>query len=779
MTKRRQGPAAWSEEEGESTAVIGAAGLLRHRLQHEQVRNLYAVTQYAYRTSVIFAVLVFLNFYSRVPPAWLLGWFFVASGIAVARFLVSRRFQQVSPPQADYRRWLLLGILLIALQSLSWIAVLAMVEYTRHPLDIAFAVFLVSALTFRGLASFGFHLRAYLVFAVPLFGVFWVWLLLLSIGESPWLPVTVAFGSLAVFDSALNSMRMIRRTLELSYEREDLARRLAEEKELAEVTLRSIGDGVLTADSDGKVTSLNPVAERLSGWRNDEARGRPLAEVLHLLDEETGERIPVPVRLCQDRGRQVVIEQQTVLADRAGERESAVEVSVSPIRGYDRGIVGAVVVLRDVTELRGMARVVSFQASHDALTGLPNRRALEVKLWRAMASSRRQRREHAICYLDLDQFKLVNDTCGHIAGDELLKRAAELLSGFVGESDTLARLGGDEFGLLLYGYGLRQAGRIAEDICAAMREFRFEWEGRAFTVGVSIGVVPLDAASSPSGLLAAADAACYVAKDHGRNRVHIAHARDRELANRHGEMQWAGHIQHALDHDGFRLRYQRIVPLAGSGEPMVEILLSMDGPHGATAAPMRFLPAAERFNMMPQIDRRIVRRVFERIVRGGPQVDPIRRFTINLSGQSLSDEAFLPYVLQQLTATGIDPRRICFEITETAVIANLPRAKRFISALRSRGCSFALDDFGSGLSSFGYLRTLPVEYLKIDGLFVKHMCSDSIDHSMVEAINRLGHVMGLRTIAEFVEDQATLEALRRLGVDYAQGYALHRPAWFD
>lgn len=779
MTKRRQGPAAWPGVGGESVSAIGAAGLLKHRLQLEQVRNLYAVTQYAYRTSVIFAVLVFLNFYSRVPHAWLLGWFFAASGIAVARFLVSRRFQQTSPPETHYRRWMLLGILLIALQSLSWIAVLGMVEYTRHPLDIAFAVFLICALTFGGLASFGFHLRAYLVFTVPLFGVFWVWLLLFSVGEAPWLPVTVAFGSLAIFDSALNSMRMIRRTLELSYEREDLARRLAEEKELAEVTLRSIGDGVLTADSDGMVTSLNPVAERLSGWRNDDACGRPLDEVLRLLDEETGERIPDPVRLCQDRGGLVVVEQQTVLAHRAGERESAVEVSVSPIRGYDRGIVGAVVVLRDVTELRGMARVVSFQASHDSLTGLANRRAFEVRLWRAMDSTRHERREHAICYLDLDQFKLVNDTCGHIAGDELLKQAAELLSTFVGEADTLARLGGDEFGLLLYGCGLRRACQIAEDICTAMRELRFEWEGRVFTVGASIGLVPLDAASSPSGLLAAADAACYVAKDHGRGRVHIAHARDRELANRHGEMQWTMHIQHALDHDGFRLRYQRIVPLDGASEPMAEILLSMDGPDGAATAPIRFLPAAERFNMMPQIDRRIVRRVFERIRLGGPQVDPIHRFTINLSGQSLSDEAFLPYVLEQLTATGIDPRRICFEITETAVIANLARAKRFISALRNKGCAFALDDFGSGLSSFGYLRTLPVEYLKIDGLFVKHMSIDAIDHSMVEAINQVGHVMGLRTIAEFVEDQATLEALRRLGVDYAQGYALHRPAWFD
>lgn len=777
MIKRRDA-SAWLGERDGRLSLSDAAGVLQRRLKSEQVRNLYTVTQYAYRTSIIFAVLVFLNFYTRVPYFWLLGWFLAASGIAVTRYLVSRQFLRINPPESHYRRWAAAGILLIALQSISWIAVLVMVEYTRHTMDIAFAVFLICALAFGGLASFGFFLPAYLVFAVPLFGALWVWLLMVGANDSLWLAVTVAFGSLAIFDAALNSSRMIRRALELNFEREDLARRLSEEKELAQVTLRSIGDGVLTTDADGVVTSLNPVAERLTGWRNSEARGRDLSEVLHLHDEATGDRVPDPVRLCRDRQGVVVLEGETVLADRAGERESAVEVSVSPIQGQDRKIVGVVIALRDVTELRGMARVVSFQASHDPLTGLINRRAFEARLWHVMESARQERREHAICYLDLDQFKLVNDTCGHVAGDELLKQAAEVLSRHTRETDTLARMGGDEFGLLLYGCGLRRAAEIADQICADMRDFRFEWEGKTFTVGVSIGLVPLDAASTPSGLLAAADAACYVAKDHGRNRVHIAHARDREVAHRHGEMQWTMHIQHALDHNLFRLRYQRIIPL-DDGEPMAEILLALDGPDGTSAAPISFLPAAERFNMMPQIDRHIVRMVFERVKAGGPKLEGIGRFAINLSGQSLSDEGFLDYVLQQLALSGIDPTRICFEITETAVIANLGRAKRFINALRTKGCAFSLDDFGSGLSSFGYLRTLPVEYLKIDGLFVKHMSADAIDRSMVEAINQVGHVMGIKTIAEFVEDEATLVDLRRLGVDFAQGHAVHRPEWFE
>jgi diguanylate cyclase (GGDEF)-like protein/PAS domain S-box-containing protein len=778
MTKRAEA-SAWLDAGASELPVPDAAALLKRKLRFEQVRNLYAVTQYSYRTSIIFAVLVFLNFYTRVPYFWLLGWFLAVSGIAVGRYLVAKSFLRLNPPEAHCRRWALIGIGLVALQAVGWIAVLAMVEYTRHTMDVAFAVFLVCALAFGGLASFSFFLPAYLVFAVPLFGALWIWLLALGGGDSLWLAVTVAFGSLATFDAAFNSTRLIRRSLELGHEREELLRRLNDEKELAQVTLRSIGDSVLTADVDGAVTSLNPVAERLTGWRQEEARGRRLMDVLQLQDESSGARVPDLVRLCRDRQGLVVLEEETLLSHRSGDRESVVEVLVSPIRNHDRKMVGVVVVLRDVTELRGMARVVSFQASHDPLTGLANRRAFEAHLWHAMESARHERREHAICYLDLDQFKLVNDTCGHIAGDELLKQVTELLLKYVRETDTLARLGGDEFGLLLYGCGLRKASQIADDICTAMREFRFEWESKAFTVGASIGLVPLDAASTPSGLLAAADAACYVAKDRGRNRVHIAHARDQALANRHGEMEWTMHVQRALDNDLFQLRYQRILPLDAGGEVLAEILLSLNGPDGRATSPMRFLPAAERFNMMPNIDRRVVRMVFERVRDGGSRLDGISRFNINLSGQSLSDEGFLDYVLQQLTATAIDPCRICFEITETAVIANLPRAKRFISALRTRGCTFALDDFGSGLSSFGYLRTLPVEYLKIDGLFVKHMSADAIDHSMVEAINQVGHVMGIKTIAEYVEDEATLQALRKLGVDYAQGFALHRPEWFD
>lgn len=769
MTKRSTAP-AWLE-------ASGKAHLLSSRLQFEQLRNLYAVTRYAYRTSIIFAVLVFLNFFLRVPNMWLLPWFFTASGIAIARYVLARRFEQAQPPESGHRRWAGAAIGLIALQALSWIAVLAMADFTQQPMDVAFAVFLVCTLIFGGLTLFGFYLPAYLVFAMPLFGAFWIWLLLLGAGGSLWLSVTVAFGALAVLDSARNSSRLIRQTLELDLEREELARRLDEEKELATTTLRSIGDGVLTAGVDGLLTSLNPVAEKLTGWQEHEARGRPLQEVLQLVDETTGVAPPDLVRLCRSGAGRVVLEQQALVSSRSGEREAVVELSVSPIHDPDKAFNGIVVVLRDVTELRGMARAVSYQASHDPLTGLFNRPAFEAKLRQTLEDARLEQRQHALCHLNLDQFKLVNDTCGHKAGDALLQQVARLLSQQVREVDTVARLTGDEFGLLLHDCDPPTARRVAENVSAALNDFRFHWDGKTFKLSVSIGLVPLDADSTPAVVLAAAESACSIAKERGRGYVHNVHPRDHELAARHGEVQWTQRIQNALDQDLFRLRFQRIVPLDDAGEEMAEILLSLNDPSGSSVAPGRFLPAAERFNMMPSIDRRVVSMVFEKIRRGGLNIDPISRFNINLSGQSLNDERFLSYVLRQLAESGVDPRRIGFEITETAVIANLSQARRFIDALHQTGCSFALDDFGSGLSSFAYLRTLPVDYLKIDGLFVKHMSSDAIDHSMVEAINQVGHIMGIRTIAEFVEDEATLAALRRLGVDYAQGHAVHWPEW--
>jgi diguanylate cyclase (GGDEF)-like protein len=435
-----------------------------------------------------------------------------------------------------------------------------------------------------------------------------------------------------------------------------------------------------------------------------------------------------------------------------------------------------VLAVHDVTELRKMARDMFYQANHDPLTGLVNRREFERRLRQVLENAGQDDgTHHALCYMDLDQFKVVNDTCGHAAGDHLLKQLASLLRQHVRESDTLARLGGDEFGLLLAGCQLDKARQIAEGLCEAIKNFRFVWDEKVFTVGVSIGIAAVDASSTLTDVMVAADSACYVAKDQGRNRVHVFDMDDRELAQRHGEMQLISQIQQALDEDRFELRYQRIAGLqAGGRGEHAEILLSMIDPQGARVAPGLFLPAAERYGMMAALDRWVISRALH-LAGSAPALAGVEQLAINLSGQSVGSEGLPDFVLQELERSGLDPRRICFEITETAVIANLAKAKHFIRVLREKGCRFALDDFGSGLSSFGYLRNLPVDYLKIDGAFVRHITTDPIDRAMVTSINDMGHAMGIKTIAEFVENEATLRLLTELGVDYAQGYFHHRP----
>jgi len=411
------------------------------------------------------------------------------------------------------------------------------------------------------------------------------------------------------------------------------------------------------------------------------------------------------------------------------------------------------------------------------LTGLVNRREFEIRTEQAIETAQREGVQHALCYLDLDQFKVVNDTCGHIAGDELLKRLAGLLQARIRESDTLARLGGDEFGVLLEACPLNKAKEIAEDLRSVIKGYRFEWEDQTFEVGVSIGLVAIvPGIGSLADVLSAADAACYVAKEQGRNRTHVFDPDDTALMQHHSQMEWVQRLQRALERNSFELYCQRAQSVGQGVDGMHynEILLRMREDGEELIAPGIFIPAAERYHLMPAIDRWVVHQALQRLAGKRSWLEA-ECYAINLSGQSLGDDTFLDYVSGELDAAGVAPERLCFEITETAAVANLRSAQRFITTLRKRGCKFALDDFGSGLSSFAYLKRLPVDYLKIDGRFVKDMLEDPVDHAMVESINQLGHVVGVQTIAEFVENAAILERLGRLGVDYAQGYGIHRP----
>jgi len=553
--------------------------------------------------------------------------------------------------------------------------------------------------------------------------------------------------------------------------------RLRRGQERADATLAAIGDGVIRTDASGRIDLLNPAAEKLTGWSGAQVRGRRTAEIFRLVDEATHQPLADPVTACLEAGAIVRSTGHALLLSASGQ-EYSVHHSAAPIRDAAGRAQGVVLVFKDVTELRDLEREMIYLASHDPLTGLLNRREFERRLERAVRSARHEEREHALLYLDLDEFKVINDTCGHLVGDEMLKQVTSLLRTGVRRSDALARLGGDEFGVLLEDCPVPKARQTAEELRRIVRGFRFSFREQVFEVGASIGLVPIGPAGGDlAQLLSAADAACYVAKDRGRNRVHEYEPDDTGVAQHYGEMRWIQRINSALEERRFRLYYQTIEPVAGgaaAAEPagLCEILVRMLDRDGQVIEPAAFVAAAERYHLIGTLDRWVVQTAFGAIAeaqRTGSQT----LFAINVSGQSLSDEAFLPFVLEQLRSRALDGRRICFEITETAAMSRLGSALRFLSTLREQGCRFALDDFGGGLSSFAWLRNLPVDFLKIDGALVQDVTGDPVKRAMVESINRIGHVMGLRTIAEWVETKRVLDLLREVGVDYAQGF------WFS
>jgi diguanylate cyclase (GGDEF)-like protein/PAS domain S-box-containing protein len=553
---------------------------------------------------------------------------------------------------------------------------------------------------------------------------------------------------------------------------------LFEQKQRAEVTLQSIGDGVITTDAAARVDFLNPVAEQLSGWALSEAKDRPLAEILHLTDTTTGEPVAATLRQALAENRIVTFGRDIDLVRRDGSK-IGIDDSAAPILDPDGRITGGVLIFRDVSVARDFARQRSWEAAHDVLTGLVNRREFESLLEMSVATARNAGKHHVVCYMDLDQFKVVNDSCGHAAGDDLLKEIAGLLQSRIRKSDTLARLGGDEFGLLLDGCSLERAQFIAADLLAAVGDFRFNWAAKIFTIGVSIGLATVTGDSSSSGeVLSRADTACYWAKEQGRNRVSVYRIGDSDMAARRREMGWIARINSALAEDRFTLYHQRYLPLnrAAGARKHLEVLLRMIDEEGNLVQPGSFLPAAERYNLMPAIDRWVVGTVFARYhalvaQRGG---EPLT-CAINLSGTSLNAVGFLDFIRQQALEHALPPQSICFEITETAAINNLRKAGEFITECKAMGFLFALDDFGTGTSSFGYLKNLPVDYLKIDGGFVKNLERDAVDKAMTETINRIGHIMGIKTVAEYAENDAIIQELKSMGVDYAQGYGVCMP----
>ena len=547
----------------------------------------------------------------------------------------------------------------------------------------------------------------------------------------------------------------------------------ANQRNFSQLTLQSIVDGVITTDTTGRVTSLNPMAEQLTGWTAEHATGKLLVQVMHALTEETREQIYDPI---EDIELKSVLDEpvNAILVHKDSKIETPVEYVAAPMRNPDDVIVGIVIIIHDESVQRSFKRQLTFQATHDALTGLINRYEFDRRL-KNIISSPSEGVHNTLCYLDLDQFKLVNDTCGHTAGDELLKQITMLLQERVRENDTLARLGGDEFGLLLENCDVSYAESIAQDLMATIQEYSFTWKEYNFSIGVSIGIVAITQnASSCEELLSHADSACYLAKESGRNRLQVYTTEDDKLIRQQREMRWVSRINDALAEDRFQLYFQEIRQLSPSSEKFLshgEILVRMIDREGDLISPSSFLPAAERYNMIVSIDEWVVENTIKWLSR-------LRRkvlVSINLSGKSVSNKDFLNFVVTKLKSYNINPELICFEITETAAISHLATAIHFMTVLKRLGCSFALDDFGSGLSSFSYLTSLPVDYLKIDGSFVVDIDKNPMHHVMVKSINEVGQVMGISTIAEFVASNKIIECLRNIGVDHIQGYAVSRP----
>ncbi|HEX5207302.1 MAG TPA: EAL domain-containing protein [Steroidobacteraceae bacterium] len=555
------------------------------------------------------------------------------------------------------------------------------------------------------------------------------------------------------------------------------ANALFHQKELAEVTIRSIGDAVITTDDLGRVEYINPAAEQMTGWRNSEARGFPLESVFEVVNGLTLERQTNPIEICLRENRVVSLDNNTVLVRRDGARRY-IEDSAAPIRDRGGELVGGVLVFYDATEVHQAAHLISYRATHDSLSGLINRREFEHRLAALLARGRDDASEHALLFLDLDRFTVVNESCGHLAGDHLLREVSRILGDHTPAGDVLARLGGDEFGLIVRDCRLDEACALAEALRTAVAGYDFEWQGTHFQPRLSVGLVPfgLDA-GAPAALLSRAEAACHLAKEKGRDRLQVYDASDRDIELRSGGMHWIARLNRALTEDRFTLYCQPVVSVSSVGRPHAEVLVRMREPDGRLILASHFIPHAERYGLMPRLDRWVLHEALTYLgalyAQGrGEQAGVL---AINLSGATLSDRSLVPFVCEELRAAGVPPQALSFEITETAAVSSLQEASALINSLRRLGCSFALDDFGRGMSSFMYLKQLPVDYLKIDGEFVRNMADDPVSRAMVRAIHALGQAMGIPTVAECVETLTVRRQLEELGVDYVQGLEVGPP----
>ncbi len=565
-------------------------------------------------------------------------------------------------------------------------------------------------------------------------------------------------------------------TIDIALYKHKVDKSVKKQERLFSAILHSVNDGIVATGMNLEILFMNPIAAEMSGWTEDEARGKAAQVILSLI-EPRGLTPVLPESLPE--GGHPSFFRDVVMKNRHG-RTYIVDGSITKIHQAENETEGYVLAFRDISELKRMSATIDYQASHDGLTGLSNREEFSLKLSELLEELKRSGGRHTLIELDVDRFKVVNDTCGSMAGDELLRQVASFIQSLTQRHDFAARLGGDEFAVILRDCTLDDALHVAKRLQDAVQAHKFIWQKSLFPITLSIGLVPLNQEDEDiHAVLAAADDACYIAKEEGGNRISVFKRSEEKYVQRRGQMEWIGKINEALEQSRFRLWFQPLEPLdpVAPAPAKLEILLRMENADGSIAGPNSFIPSAERYGLMPTLDRWVLENTVKAWLRLKEAGDPLmnRVFCVNLSGPTLLDEAFVEFVTLTFREYGVSPRSFCFEITETAAIQNLSYASRFMSRLKDDGFTFSLDDFGSGFSSFNYLKNLPVDYLKIDGSIVQTIDESLVNYTMVDSINSMGHVIGLKTVGEYARNDGVVERLRRIGVDYAQGYALAEP----
>ena len=764
-----------------STGNPSVAEELKERIRLEQVALLFRNSTIGYIVSISAGALLVVALGSHVTIGRLAGWYLLLLLVTAVRYSLTQSYLKSDQQQRSSQHWESLFLLGTGAAGLVWgLSIIVLFPPDSVPYQF-FIALVLAGMVGGSVAVFSARMTVYMAFAFTIL----IPVILRFLYEDDRVHTVLAFMVIIYLAgmtlTSLNTERVIRIALALRFDNQELTEQINQRIHI-EAALRnseerfrdfteSAADFFWELDAGLHFADVSERFYEITGLRPTQLIGKPIEQVVLENCQELVSSMP-----CNQLLKERRLLENVELTWKSNETTRRVLLfNGKPIftkEGSFRGYRG---VGRDVTEERQIAQLMSHQAKHDALTGLVNRREFMRRLENALLHSKQDGFAYVLCYLDLDQFKIVNDTVGHAAGDELLKEFSGLLSGRLRARDTLSRVGGDEFTLLLENCQLKDGIQVAESLLAVLADYRFHWETREFRIGASIGVVPISAETETAlQLLSQADLACYTAKDLGRNRIHVYHAEDLELSRRENQMALVSNLQIALRNDQFLLYRQPICSLADGRVEHFELLLRLLEPTGKILSPRSFIPAAERFGIMKEIDRWVIKHALTAYAQQYGSASDVA-FSINLSGNSLNDDTLLPWVLQQFEQSGVRPDRICFEITETAAIRNLNQAKQLINELKGEGCRFALDDFGSGLSSFAYLKYLPVDYLKIDGSFIAGLEQDATASAMVAAINEMGHALEIRTVAEHVENAITLELMREIGVDYVQGYALGKP----